>query len=99
MSKKGNNVKLSSKYRLPDNPQVRIFDILQFVNTLDGALFDSATIAGMFHLTIHDACVRLGKLKSWGMIKAVKRSRPMFYTVTDWGRKFLKDQRETMVAP
>ena len=73
------------------NPRTRIFDILFFFADL-GAFFTSMDVRDTFDITIEDACVRLKKLQRWGMVKKVKKKRPAKYEVSEWGKKFLKDQ-------
>ena len=72
-------------------PRIKIFDILAFLVSTN-ASFTSTDIRIAFDITIEDACVRLKKLRSWGMIKVIKKDRPARYTVTPWGKKFLIDK-------
>lgn len=75
----------------------QIFDILGFAASLNER-FTSNDIAFMFRITQNDACVRLNKLRRWGMIKVCHRSRPMIYLITDWGKRFLADREKKKEA-
>jgi len=79
--------KLSPNYQLPDDPKVDIFDILY--HFLD-CVFTSRHVSRLFDITVHDACTRLLKLRKWGLIRVVGRSKPMTYKVTTQGREFLE---------
>lgn len=87
--------KKMTRYR-PDNlpplecTHTQIFDILDIFNTLnsDGSFF-SSDISALFCITKNDACVRLNKLRRWGMIKIFSQGRPRSYQITNWEKNFL----------
>lgn len=83
--------------KLPSSTEVKLWtiDVLKYMaNAGEGATFSVALIAEEFKISVGVANNRLFKLRTWGMIKVCKQSRPREYKVTKWGRKFLQDKDE-----
>lgn len=77
------------------NPkEVRLWtlDILKWAVRLKGE-FTLKDVGKEFDLTPKQSWKRVSKLRSWGMVKTIKKSLPKTYGATDWGRKFLEDQK------
>lgn len=80
---------------LPNADDIKVWtidDILKYmIEAGEETPFSVALIAEEFGISVQDANVRLFRLKTWGMVKVCKQSRPKAYRVTKWGRKYFDD--------
>ncbi len=78
-------------YKYCDNPVIKLktINIIEYLQE-KGGVFTASDIAGVFNLSMSDACHRIRKLQLWGLIsrcdRLQKRSRE--YQLTDYGKKF-----------
>lgn len=90
------NKKKSQSYkdRLPPEDETNLFatDVLKWITEEEREITERE-IADHFGISINDANSRIDRLKKWGMARMVKRTRPRTYIVTNWGKKYLKDQK------
>jgi len=86
-------VKKSYEKRIPERVHLWTVEVLAYINNHPKE-YTAKDISDTFLITVRNAYLRLTRLRSWGMLRIVNRTRPRTYEITDWGKKFLKDRRE-----
>lgn len=78
--------------RIPEHVHLWTLDVLEHFEDREAAL-TVKDVSEHFGITIRNAYVRVTRLRSWGMVRMVNRTRPKTYEITEWGKKFLGDRK------
>ncbi len=69
-------------------PNLRIRDMLTGIRDhhgRDSEGFTAHNLTEEFGITIYDACNRIARLRQYGCIKLLKKTKPRSYILTEWG--------------
>lgn len=78
--------------RIPEHVNLWTVEVLEHISA-HPTEYTAKDIADTFGVTVRNAYVRLTRLRSWGMLRIVNRTRPRTYEITDWGKRFLEERK------